>query len=164
MHYLEEWNLLQEDISDRVERAVPPELPQPPKKKRRTEKQDATSQQRIDSYMSNTFLGRMRATGQLKEAPVSKVFFERYKKKSKKAKKGVKIEPKKEGDKQLKAKISCRKERLRGFRPHLNLTFTYMYRCGLIFTLKSYFDHITKVAFKFYKNTRFKHSKLCINQ
>ena len=42
------------------------------------------------------------ATGQLKEAPVSKGFFERYKKKSKKAKKGVKIEPKKEGDKQLK--------------------------------------------------------------
>ena len=72
------------------------------KKKRRTEKQDATSQQRIDSYMSNTFLGRMRATGQLKEAPVSKGFFERYKKISKKAKKGVKIEPKKEGDKQLK--------------------------------------------------------------
>ena len=102
VQYLEEWNLLQEDISDRVERVVPPELPQPPKKKRRTEKQDATSQQRIDSYMSNTFLGRMRATGQLKEAPVSKGFFERYKKKSKKAKKGVKIEPKKEGDKQLK--------------------------------------------------------------
>ena len=75
MQYLEEWNLLQEDISDRVERVVPPELPQPPKKKRRTEKQDATSQQRIDSYMSNTFLGRMRATGQLKEAPVSKDFF-----------------------------------------------------------------------------------------
>ena len=99
MQYLEEWNLLQEDTSDRVERAVPPELRQPPKKKRRTEKQDATSQQRIDSYMSNTFLGRMRATGQLKEAPVSKGFFERYKKKSKK---GVKIEPKKEGDKQLK--------------------------------------------------------------
>ena len=102
MQYLEEWNLLQEDISDRVERAVPPELSQPPKKKRRTEKQDATSQQRIDSYMSNTFIGRMRATGQLKEAPVGKGFFERYKKKSKKAKKGVKIEPKKEGDKQLK--------------------------------------------------------------
>ena len=52
--------------------------------------------------MSNTYLGRMRATGQLKEAPVSKFFFERYKKKSKKAKKGVKIEAKKEGDKQLK--------------------------------------------------------------
>ena len=102
VQYLEEWNLLQEDISDRVERAVPPELPQSPKKKLRTEKQDATSQQRVDCYMSNTFLGRMRATGQLKEAPVSKVFFERYKKKSKKAKKGVKIEPKKEGDKQLK--------------------------------------------------------------
>ncbi len=28
MQYLEEWNLLQEDTSDRVERAVPPELPQ----------------------------------------------------------------------------------------------------------------------------------------
>ena len=102
VQYLEEWNLLQDDISDRVERAVPPEFPQPPKKKRRTEKQDATSQQRIDSYMSNTFLGRMRATGQLNEAPVSKGFSERYKKKSKKAKKSVKIEPKKEGDKQLK--------------------------------------------------------------
>ena len=102
VQYLEEWNLLQQDISDRVERAVPPELPQRPKKKRRTQKQDATSQQRIESYMSNTFLGRMRGTGQFKEAPVSKGFFERYKKKSKKAKKGVKIEPKKEGDKQLK--------------------------------------------------------------
>ena len=102
MQYLEEWNLLQEDISDRVERVVPPELPQPPKKKRRTEKQDATSQQRIDSYMSNTFLGRMRATGQLKEAPVSKGFFSDTRK-SKKAKKGVKIEfaGKKECDKQL---------------------------------------------------------------
>ena len=101
MQYLEEWNLLQEHISDRVERAVPPELPQPPKKKRRTEKQDATSQQRIDSYMRNTFLGRIQATGQLKEAPVSKGVFERYKKKIKKKKKGVKIEAKKEGDKQL---------------------------------------------------------------
>ena len=97
---------------------------------------------------------------------MSKGFFERYKKKSKKAKKGVKIEPKKEGDKQLKQLkfLIYRKERLRGFRPHLNLTFTYMYRCGLIFTVKSYFDHMTKVAFKFYNNTRFKHSKLCINQ
>ena len=102
VQYLEEWNLLQEDISDRVERAVSPELPQLPKKKRRTEKHDATSQQRIDSYMSNTILGRMRATEQLKEAPVSKGFFEWYKNKGKKAKKGVKIEPKKEGDKQLK--------------------------------------------------------------
>ena len=53
--------------------------------------------------MSNTYLGRMRAIGQLlKEVPVSKFFFERYKKKSKKAKKGVKIEAKKEGDKKLK--------------------------------------------------------------
>ena len=75
VQYLEEWNLLQEDISDRVERAVPPEFPQPPKKKRRSKKQDATSQQRIESYMSNTFLGRMRANGQLKESPVSKGFF-----------------------------------------------------------------------------------------
>ena len=115
--------------------------------------------------MSNTFLGRMRATGQLKEAPVSKVFFERYKKKSKKAKKGVKIEPKKDGHKQLKKlKFLVGKRRLRGFRPLLNLTFTYMYRCGSIFTLKSYFDYMTKVAFKFYNNARFKHSKLCINQ
>ena len=63
--------------------------------------QKRSGEQNIESYMSNTFLGRMRATGQLKEAPVSKGFFERYKKKSKKAKKGVKIEPKKEGDKQL---------------------------------------------------------------
>ena len=74
----------------------------PTASKKEAANEDATSQQRIDSYMSNTFLGRMRATGQLKEAPVSKGFFERYKKKSKKAKKGVKIEPKKEGDKQLK--------------------------------------------------------------
>ena len=54
------------------------------------------------NHAGTYYLGRMRATGQLKEAPVSKGFFERYKKKSKKAKKGVKIEAKKEGDKQLK--------------------------------------------------------------
>ena len=36
----------------------------PPKKKLRMEKQKATFQQRIDSYMSSIYLGRMRASGQ----------------------------------------------------------------------------------------------------
>ena len=61
VQHLEEWNLLKEDISDRVQRMPPKESEpkQPPKKKCRTEKQDTTSQQRIDSYVSNTYLGRM---------------------------------------------------------------------------------------------------------
>ena len=50
VQYLEDWNLLLEDISNRIEQVVPPALPHPPKKKLRREKQKATSQQRIDSY------------------------------------------------------------------------------------------------------------------
>ena len=40
--------------------------------------------------MSNTYLGRMRATGQIQKAPVSKTFFENNKRKRKKKKKGAK--------------------------------------------------------------------------
>ena len=57
-------------------------------------KNNTTSQQRIDSYVSNTYLGRMQAIGQFKEAPVSKGFFERWKKSKPKPKKGVKLESK----------------------------------------------------------------------
>ena len=46
--------------------------------------------ERIDSYMSNTYLGRMRATGQIQKAPVSKTFFEKNNWKKKKKKKGAK--------------------------------------------------------------------------
>ena len=79
----EEWNLLVEDAEVKLEREeeseAPNVLPEPPKKKRRTKKTDITSMERIDSYMSNTYLGRMRATGQIQKAPVSKTFFEKKK-------------------------------------------------------------------------------------
>ena len=83
---------LTENTTDKLKREVPISASSdPPKKKRRTEKADVTSMQRIDSYMSNTHLGRMRASGQLKQAPISKAFFEQAKRKKKK-KKGVKSE------------------------------------------------------------------------
>ena len=56
---------------------APNVLPEPPKKKRRTEKADITSMERIDSYMSNTYLGKMRAAGQIQKAPISRTFFEK---------------------------------------------------------------------------------------
>ena len=61
----EEWNLLVEDAEVKLEREeeseAPNVLPEPPKKKRRTKKTDITSMERIDSYMSNTYLGRIYA-------------------------------------------------------------------------------------------------------
>ena len=52
-------------------------MPEPPKKKRKTKKADITSMERIDSYMSNTYLGKMCAAGQIQKAPISKTFFEK---------------------------------------------------------------------------------------
>ena len=70
-----------EDAEVKLEREeeseAPNVLPEPPKKKRRTKKTDITSMERIDSYMSNTYLGRMLETGQIQKAPVSKTFFEK---------------------------------------------------------------------------------------
>ena len=54
---------------------APIDLPEPPKKKQRTKKVDITSMERIDSYMSNTYLGKMRAAGQIQKAPISRKFF-----------------------------------------------------------------------------------------
>ena len=56
---------------------APIDLSEPPKKKRRTKKADITSMERIDSYMSNTYLGKMRAAGQIQKAPISRTFFEK---------------------------------------------------------------------------------------
>ena len=41
-----------------------------------------TSMERIDSYMSNTYLGKMRAAGQIQKASISKTFFEKNKRKA----------------------------------------------------------------------------------
>ena len=83
VQHCEEWNLLGEDAEVKLEREeeseVPNVLPEPPKKKRRTKKTIITSMERIDSYMSNTYLGRMRAAGQIQKTPVSKTFFEKKK-------------------------------------------------------------------------------------
>ena len=50
--------------------------------------------ERIDSYMSNTYLGKMRAAGQIQKAPISRTFFEKNKRKKKKKKKGAKTRAK----------------------------------------------------------------------
>ena len=77
----EEWNLLVEDAEVKLEREeeneAPNVLPEPLKKKRRTKKADITSMEWIDSYMSNTYFGRMRAAGQIQKAPISRTFFEK---------------------------------------------------------------------------------------
>ena len=94
VQHCEEWNLLVEDSEVKLEREeeneAPDVLPEPPKKKRRTKKADITSMERIDSYMSNTYLGKMRAAGQIQKAPISRTFFEKNKRKKKKKKKGAK--------------------------------------------------------------------------
>ena len=53
------------------ENEAPNVLPEPLKKKRRTKKFDITSMERIDSFMSNTYLGKMRAAGQIQKAPIA---------------------------------------------------------------------------------------------
>jgi len=79
VQHCEEWNLLVEDSEVKLEREegseAPIDLPEPPKKKRRTKKADITSMERIDSYMSNTYLGKMRAAGQIQKASISRTFF-----------------------------------------------------------------------------------------
>ena len=63
-----------EDAEVKLEREeeneAPNVLPEPPKKKRRTKNADITS-------MSNTYLGKMRAAGQIQKAPISRTFFEK---------------------------------------------------------------------------------------
>ena len=66
------------------ENEAPNVLPEPPKKKRRTKKADITSMERIDSFMSNTYLGKMRAVGQIQKAPISRTFFEKTSERSRK--------------------------------------------------------------------------------
>ena len=89
VQFEEEWNLLAENTTDKLKREVPISASsEPPKKKRWTEKADVTSMQRIN--ISNTHLGWMRASGQLKQAPISKAFFEQAKREKKKKKKGMK--------------------------------------------------------------------------
>ena len=85
-----------EDAEVKLEREeeneAPNVLPEPLKKKRRTKKFDITSMERIDSFMSNTYLGKMRAAGQIQKAPgpISRTFFEKNKRKKKKKKNGAK--------------------------------------------------------------------------
>ena len=110
----EEWNLLVEDAEVKLERdeesEAPNVLPEPPKKKRRTKKTDITSMERIDSYMSSTYLGRMRAAGQIQKAPISKTFFEKNKRNKKKKKKGAKTSAKSDSNlTQLKFLIGKKK-------------------------------------------------------
>ena len=50
----------------------------------RTKKTDITSIERINSYMGNSYLGRMRAAGQIQKEPINKTFFEKNKRKKKK--------------------------------------------------------------------------------
>ena len=89
---------------------APIDLPEPPKKKRRTKKADITSMERIDSYMSNTYLGKIRVAGQIQKAPISRTFFEKNKRKKKKEKKGAKTRAKSDSNlTQLKFLIGKKK-------------------------------------------------------
>ena len=89
---------------------APIDLSEPPKKKRRTKKADITSMERIDSYMSNTYLGKMRAAGQIQKAPINRTFFEKNKRKKKKKKKGAKTRAKSDSNlTQLKFLIGKKK-------------------------------------------------------
>ena len=114
VQHCEERNLLVEDIEVKLDREeesdAPNVLPDPPKKKRRTKKADITSMERIDSYMSNTYLGKMRAAGQIQKAPISRTFFEKNKRKKKKKKKGAKTSAKSDSNlTQLKFLIGKKK-------------------------------------------------------
>ena len=92
------------------ENEAPNVLPEPLKKKRKTKKADITSMERIDSYMSNTYLGKMRAAGQIQKAPISRTFFEKNKRKKKKKKKGAKTRAKSDSNlTQLKFLIGKKK-------------------------------------------------------
>ena len=65
-----------EDAEVKLEREeeneAPNVLPEFHKKKRRTKKAEITSMERIDSCMSNTYLGKMRAAGQIQKASISR--------------------------------------------------------------------------------------------
>ena len=110
----EEWNLLVEDAEVKLEREeeneAPNVLPEFHKKKRRTKKAEITSMERIDSCMSNTYLGKMRAAGQIQKAPISRTFFEKNKRKKKKKKKVAKTRAKNDSNlTQLKFLIGKKK-------------------------------------------------------
>ena len=77
---------------------APIDLPEPPKKKRRTKKADITSME------------RMRTAGQIQKAPISRTFFEKNKRKKKKKKKGAKTRAKSDSNlTQLKFLIGKKK-------------------------------------------------------
>ena len=92
------------------ENEAPNVLPEFHKKKRRTKKAEITSMERIDSCMSNTYLGKMRAAGQIQKAPISRTFFEKNKRKKKKKKKVAKTRAKNDSNlTQLKFLIGKKK-------------------------------------------------------
>ena len=114
IQHCEEWNLLVEDAEVKLEREeeneAPNVLPEFHKKKRRTKKAEITSMERIDSCMSNTYLGKMRAAGQIQKAPISRTFFEKNKRKKKKKKKVAKTRAKNDSNlTQLKFLIGKKK-------------------------------------------------------
>ena len=86
-----------EDAEVKLEREeeneAPNVLPEPLKKKRRTKKFDITSMERIDSFMSNTYLGNMRGRSDL-ESTYKQNLLRENKRKKKKKKKGAKTRAK----------------------------------------------------------------------
>ena len=124
LQYLEDWNLLLEDISNRIEQVVPPALPHPPKKKLRREKQKATSQQRIDSYMSNIYLRRMRASGQCERGTSEQGLFKRYKVKSRKQRMESRSKLRKKAIRSRSNSNFFSERDIKSVRPFLNLAFT----------------------------------------
>ena len=88
--------------------------------------------------MSNTYLGKMRAAGQIQKAPISRTFFEKNKRKKKKKKNGAKTGAKSDSNlTQLKFLIG--KKNSSGFDETI---FLVLKRYLLVFALVSLFKNI----------------------
>ena len=96
----------------------------PPKKKLRMEKQKATFQQRIDSYMSSIYLGRMRASGQCEGGTSEQGLFKRYKVKSRKQKMESRSKLRKKAIRSRSNSHFLSERNIKSVRPFLNLAFT----------------------------------------
>ena len=83
--------------------------------------------ERIDSYMSSTYLGRMRAAGQIQKAPISKTFFEKNKRNKKKKKKGAKTGAKSDDSNLTQLEFLIEKEYQWIWRDNLRLSETFIF-------------------------------------
>ena len=98
-------------------------LHSPPKKKLRREKKKATSQ-RIDTYMSNIYLRRMRASGQCERGTSEQGLFKRYKVKSRKQRMESRSKLRKKAIRSRSNSNFLSERNIKSVRPFLKLAFT----------------------------------------